>query len=93
MPLILGAQGVGADAASLNHGSQNTKSRDIAVGNLILYYDERRHPVHISLMPDLLSGPVRYQPEVGEKWAVVSDAYHWAGHNITRTVKAPAAAA
>ena len=82
--LIEKAISVRASSASYESGSDNTKAKGIAVGNLSI-----EHPMghfHWTLMPDLISGPVTYQPEVVESFDATLTA--WGIHNVSKIIRA-----
>jgi len=83
LPFVLMASRVAAGNAGLTHGSENTKSRGIAVQNISLYNGVSDYKgFYISQFPDLISGAFKYQEDVSETFADVKDEFSWSTYRI-----------
>ena len=79
--LALSATTIDAKEATVDRGSENTKSRGIAVGsiNFLLGTDQWQDSYHVNLLDGLISSDFTYQSET--KW-VEPEFSRWADYQI-----------
>jgi hypothetical protein len=79
------AEMVDASEASIENGSDHTRSMGIAVGSLKLHFAKGKQ-LHITSMPRIISAPFTYQPETVELFD--ADCTYWSGMPVTKITRA-----
>lgn len=82
IPMLLAAKRAYVRPASIDGGSDATRSRGIEVATIAL--DFGAGYTFIYSMPDILGGDISVQTKYGEKWVDMESKYYWSDMPINR---------
>lgn len=85
LPAMEGAA-VRAAVPAIEHGSENSKRLNLAVGFVSI--ENGQGPFHVSIL-ECLSGPFTYQPDVSETFEAVSKERCWSDTTISAVHSSP----
>ena len=77
LPFVLEAVNIQVLPASVDQGSQLTKDKNIRVETIILKSKYTNNDWIINLFPDFISGDIKYQGDVSEKFTDIENSYSW----------------
>lgn len=89
--LVCNAYCVRCSEPSVEHGSENTKRHNIRCHHFEIEYKDGRQNLSWTLMPDLISDGLTYQPNENEVFADIADKYHWCNARISQVHRIPKA--
>ena len=77
LPFVLEAANIQVLPSSIDQGSQLTKDKNIRVETIILKSKYANNDWIINLFPDFISGDIKYQGGISEKFADIENSYSW----------------
>lgn len=88
LALAVNAERIRATEPSIDHGSENTKRHNLRVASFEIDVKDGSY-LHWTMLPDLISSGITYQPECVETFASLDGKYHWGSTRIDVTHRLP----
>lgn len=88
MNILKIARAVHAVEPSIENGSDRTRQLGIAVGSIGFTFDtgSEQSQFYISLLPDILSNGLKYQPDMTELWDEANCRVMWNDYHIAKKI-------